>query len=472
MEMKKLKYILAVIVMLSIIFNPVNVFADEETAEDVKPVSLVKLSLDNGNRYEGMDRSYSEGYIPRVENGTAFIVVPIISSEKLKNNSLTASLNLGDTQSMPFVCKNYVKNIYLQKSNVNDNTSVVEGYVASFALELKGDRYNGSYPVTVSISASDTSGQDIMQEFQLYVNITDGKDPNQPETTEPVTEAPPSFQPKVLVQSYKFSKENVMAGEDVTVDITLINTSMEETVKNMTVSVKEQAEFFTLLNPSDTAFAGDIPPGGTAVVSYSYNVNAATLQGQYNFDVTMDYNDSKGGAYSGAGTVKLTVLQPVQVQFDDLNINETAEVADVINASVQAMNLGKGKAYNVRAVIEGNGLIPEGTLFIGDLEAGQAAVGSTKVSVTGLSDADSMYGDTKGKVTFYYKDETGKEYNESREFTMTITSPFSDKNKEETDEPGQWWIIMAVMTSIIIVFIICIVLRVRKHRRLVNEVVT
>ncbi|MDE5781078.1 MAG: hypothetical protein K2I03_06325, partial [Lachnospiraceae bacterium] len=249
--MKKLKYIFAAIVILSIMLNPIRSLAEDDTTDDINPMSSAKFVLDNQNRYEGMDKSYSEGYIPRVENGTAFIVVPITCSGQLKNNSITVSLNLGDTQSMPFVCKNYERTIYLQQSSVNDNTAVVEGYVASFALELKSDRYNGSFPVAASVSASDTSGQEVIQEFQLYVNITDGKNPDETETTEPVTEAPASFQPKVLVQSYKFSKENVMAGEDVTVDITLINTSMEETVKNMTVSVKENGEFFSLANLSD-----------------------------------------------------------------------------------------------------------------------------------------------------------------------------------------------------------------------------
>lgn len=471
MEMKKLKYIFAAIVILSIMLNPINGLAEDDASEDINPMSSAKFVLDNQNRYEGMDRSYSEGYIPRVENGNAFIVVPITCSGQLKNNSITASLNLGDTQSMPFVCKNYERTIYLQQSNVNDNTAVVEGYVASFALELKSDRYNGSYPVAVSVSASDTSGQEVIQEFQLYVNITDGKNPDEPETTEPVTEAPPSFQPKVLVQSYKFSKENVMAGEDVTVDITLINTSMEETVKNMTVSVKENGEFFSLVNPSDTTFVENIPAGGTAVVSYSYNVNAMAPQGQYDFEVVMDYNDSKGGAYSGSGVVKIRVLQPVQVQFDTLNISDTAQVADIVSAQVQAMNLGKGKVFNVRAVIEGDGLIPDGTMFIGDMEAGQSATGSTGVSITGLSDSSSIYGDTKGTVTFYYEDGAGKEYTESKEFTMRITSPFSENSKEEQDEPNQWWSIMAVLAGVILVFIIGMVLRLRKHRRLVDEVV-
>ncbi len=471
MGMKKLKYILAAIVILSIMLNPIVSLAEDDATDDINPMSSAKLVLDNQNRYEGMDRSYSEGYIPRVENGTAFIVVPITCSGQLKNNSITVSLNLGDTQSMPFVCKNYERTIYLQQSNVNDNTAVVEGYVASFALELKSDRYNGSYPVAASVSASDTSGQEVIQEFQLYVNITDGKNPDESETTEPVTEAPPSFQPKVLVQSYKFSKENVMAGEDVTVDITLINTSMEETVKNMTVSVKENGEFFSLANPSDTTFVENIPAGGTVVVSYSYNVNAMTPQGQYDFEVAMDYNDSKGGGYSGTGTVKLRVLQSVQVQFDELNISDTVQVADIVNAQVQAMNLGKSKVFNVRAVIEADGLIPDGTLFIGDMEAGQSATGSTEVSITGLSDSSSIYGDTKGTVTFYYEDGAGKEYNESREFTMRITSPFSESSKEEQDEPNQWWPIMAVLTGVILAFVICMVLRFRKHRRLVDEVV-
>ncbi len=73
------------------------------------------------------------------------------------------------------------------------------------------------------------------------------------------------------------------------------------------------------------------------------------------------------------------------MQFDDLSFPSEVVVADVVEAKVQAMNLGRSKIYNVRAEIAADGLKPQGTIFIGDMEAGTAATGSTQVSVSSLS---------------------------------------------------------------------------------------
>ena len=105
----------------------------------------------------------------------------------------------------------------------------------------------------------------------------------------------------------------------------------------------------------------------------------------------------------------------------------------------------------MRAEIAADGLKPQGTIFIGDMEAGTAASGSTQVTVSSLS-GNKMYGTTDGTITYYYEDESGKEYTESATFTTTIKSPFSDQ-KEQTvpDDTNQWWVIMAVVLGCIIV---------------------
>ena len=122
-----------------------------------------------------------------------------------------------------------------------------------------------------------------------------------------------------------------------------------------------------------------------------------------------------------------------------------------MEAKVQAMNLGRSKIYNVRAEIAADGLKPQGTIFIGDMEAGTAATGSTQVSVSSLS-GSKLYGNTEGTVTYYYEDESGKEYTEEVTFTTTIKSPFSNQKEETTpDNTNQWWVIMAVILGCIAV---------------------
>ena len=400
-----------------------------------------------------MEKPYKDGYVPTNANGSVRIVFPILSEGELRGNTLRAALDLGDAQTAPFVFKNYEKDIRLQTVKVNANTQEVSAYVADFTVELKGKRTNGSYPVILKVTAKDTKGNAVEQEFTTYVTISDGIDPDATTeaVAEPVAEELPTFAPKVMVKSYKFSKDEILSGDEITAEITLLNTSKENTVKNMTVAVTADTESFTLLSQSDSVYIEKIAPQEETMITFSYRVNAKTAAGQYDLDLAMDYADGDGNTYSTSGKAKITVQQSSEMQFDELSFPSEVVVADVVEAKVQAMNLGRSKMYNVRAEIKADGLKPQGTIFIGDMEAGTAATGSTQVSVSSLS-GSKLYGNTEGTVTYYYEDESGKEYTEEVTFTTTIKSPFSDQKEETTpDNTNQWWVIMAVVIGCIAV---------------------
>ena len=425
--------------------------ADDKSDTDTQTDAMT-LKIDDANQYDGMEKPYKDGYVPTNANGSVRIVFPILSEGELRGNTLRAALDLGDVQTAPFVFKNYEKDIKLQTVKVNANTQEVSAYVADFTVELKGKRTNGSYPVILKVTAKDTKGNAVEQEFTTYVTISDGIDPDA--TTEEVITQPedlPTFAPKVMVKSYKYSKSEIQPGDEVKADIVLLNTSKENTVKNMTIAVTADTESFTLLSQSDSVYIEKLAPQEETTITFSYRINAKTAAGQYDLELAMDYADGDGNTYSTSGKAKITVQQSSEMQFDDLSFPSEVVVADVVEAKVQAMNLGRSKIYNVRAEIAADGLKPQGTIFIGDMEAGTAATGSTQVSVSSLS-GSKLYGNTEGTITYYYEDESGKEYTEEATFTTTIKSPFSDQKEETTpDNTNQWWVIMAVVLGCIAV---------------------
>ena len=426
--------------------------ADDKSDTDTQTDAMT-LKIDDANQYDGMEKPYKDGYVPTNANGSVRIVFPILSEGELRGNTLRAALDLGDAQTAPFVFKNYEKDIKLQTVKVNANTQEVSAYVADFTVELKGKRTNGSYPVILKVTAKDTKGNAVEQEFTSYVTIADGIDPDATTeaVVEPAAEDLPTFAPKIMVKSYKYSKSEIQPGDEVKADIVLLNTSKENTVKNMTIAVTADTESFTLLSQSDSVYIEKLAPQEETTITFSYRVNAKTAAGQYDLELAMDYADGEGNTYSTSGKAKITVQQSSEMQFDDLSFPSEVVVADVVEAKVQAMNLGRSKIYNVRAEIAADGLKPQGTIFIGDMEAGTAATGSTQVSVSSLS-GSKLYGNTEGTVTYYYEDESGKEYTEEATFTTTIKSPFSDQKEETTpDNTNQWWVIMAVVIGCIAV---------------------
>lgn len=511
-------------------------------AEDVSVASpsqtasaktAVHLMIDSQNCYEGMEKPYAEGYLPKIENGFVRLIVPILATGELQNHRLQVSLDFGDGAAAPFVMKNYNKTIFLKTTSVNGGSQTVESYVADFQLELKEKRNNGSYPVQVEVKGIAEDGSAVSKEFRIYVTITDGTaqengvpgdsssgtdgspgngnfgddgsgtegnpgngnfgdgdsgtggtgdgnfgtdgggngdsgtDGSSGDGADALDDAlgsdvrsglgqsqeePPSFAPKILVESCRLTPKEPLAGEEVTAEIILKNTSKQELVKNMTITLSAASEYLSLTGTEDTVYIEKLSPQKTCVLSCQYQMNAAAPQGRYELELSMEYADAKGNNYTAVRKVRLSSYQTPKMLFDPLAVPAELAVADVVEVSAQAINLGKTKVFNVRAVLQADGLRPEGTIFIGDMEPGTKASGSTQVSVSGLSKGDSLYGETEGVVTFYYEDETGQERTESMEFQTVIRSPFSPEVPQKEEKAGQWWLIMAATGGFFLLF--------------------
>lgn len=440
---------LCVFILILVLFFQFPAYAAEEGSTEP---ARTTLSLDSQNRYENMQKPYSEGYVPSVENGTAYIVLPLICDGKLKNDVLSASVNLGDAANSPFVYKNYQKDV----------TPADGVYLITFSLELSRDRINGNYPVSVTASGIDPTGEPVGYENTVYVSVSDGKSATEEQKEEPVV-----LQPKVLVESYRFTtndKTALTAGSKFRLTAVLVNKSGTESVGNMTVTVTVPNENFTLLSASDTQFIDRIGAGSTKEISFDFQSSLAVKPGQYDFNLTYDFAYNKGMTGAGSGSAKFVIGQQTHMQFDSPGLPQEIIVGDTVTVDLQAMNLGRVQVYNVRAKIEADGLIPQGTVFFGDMEPGSAITAATQLTATGLSTGSSLYGKTVGTVVYYYEDAEGNEKNESQEISTVIKTPLSERTVKE-DEPKQWWVIIAVLGALILASGILLLVRYLKGRK-------
>ena len=75
----------------------------------------------------------------------------------------------------------------------------------------------------------------------------------------------PVFAPKVVVKSCTFSEKEIQAGQEFSVEISLLNTSKKQAAKNMTAMISGQGEFFQLLDQTDTRYIEKVAAGKTTV---------------------------------------------------------------------------------------------------------------------------------------------------------------------------------------------------------------
>lgn len=420
------------------------------------------FAIDSKNVYPGMGKSYAKGYVPKVERDEAVLVLPLLPKRKLSQNRLTVALTFGEAENLPLVRKNYEKEIQSNQHKVNGTKRKKSCYLAVFHLKLKKNRFNGSYPVTLSVRAQDEAGNSIQQDFTVYVTITDGKDPAAEGAQGDGQEEVPQFAPKVMIDSYRFSKKTILCGEKVTAKMTLHNTSSSETIKNMLVSVAP-GENVELLGKTASRYVEQLGAGETVTLSFDFRVSAVAPRGQYNIDVTMDYADKKANPYTVQGVMKVSAEQPVQIEIAPVSVPDKIQVGETVELQAQAMNLGKGKIYNVRAVLEADGLTPSGTAFIGDMEPGTSMTGSMELTADGLS-GDSLYGTTQGKITFLYEDEAGNEMTQEQPFETSILSPLSEENSGgSADDTKHWWVIMAVIAVLLVQAAVIFIMRRAKN---------
>lgn len=433
----------------------------ESTASDVG--ISTKLYIDNNNIYKGMKTSFCKGYIPTVTGKNVQIVIPLISNNKLKGNKLRASLKLGESENIPFVYKNYEKNVRAGYHKTNKGAK--KCYLVNFNLELKGKRYNGTYPVTVTVTATDKQGNEVYQDFVVYVTISNGIDTSS-EAREASGDTQVRYAPKVMIRSCKFSKNKIICGEKFTANIILYNTSKTSSVKNMTVKV-QPGENVELLSKTGSSFVRSLGAGKSCKVSFVFRVREEAPYGQYNIDVNLDYADSRGNTYTVDEAVKVLASQKPRIEILPVTVPKSMVLGETANLQAQVMNLGKGRLYHVRAVLEGDGLSPSGHAFIGDMEGGTESTGEIEVTAEGLS-GDTLYGMTEGTITFYYEDEMGNEMMEKQSFETSILSPLSEPSSDEESvgDNRQWWVIMAVILIIIFHTVIIFVVKKSKEARM------
>lgn len=416
------------------------------------------LKIDDANVYDGMGKAYKDGYEPVISGNTANIIIPLKAEAEADFDSVTASLNLGDTTTSPFVYKNYQKTFQKTTEFINGTENTADIFLVRFELELSADRYNGIYPVEVQ--AFTGSGINAaFQSFTVYVRITDGKETEtETEAPMPETEEKPTSQPIMMISKSKVEPKTVMAGEDFEVKAVLKNTSKIKDIQNMALTVTWSSPDITLLEDSNMFYIDYIGAGQTKEMTFKCTAGTKTADGKYEMKLDMSYDTLKAETLTSSGSIQVAVVQPMEVKLEVGDIPTEVNAGDSLSVPLQVLNLGRGKIYNVRCAMDVPGLISDTSVFLGNMEGGSAASGELKVFAgTKKMNSDmteaSPYGPTSGKIELIYEDENGKEYTSQYDVATTINElkidAASGETEEKEDVKTQWWI--AVLAGAVII---------------------
>lgn len=479
---------------LSLLFCPASVRADQESGgpvpeptatqepspepavtEEPESETFYQMQIDNENVYKHMDRAYKDGYDPAVTSDTARIVLPLITKGKVQGSQIRVSIDLGDPDRAPFVFKNYDQTIPLKSHSVNQGKDTVSSYLIDVAVPLTEERQAGRYPVQVNISGQWEEGSPFSQEFLLYVTIPEAEKEEQ--ETVPGTELPmdsgsvsgagvvsdassdpeeeeePPSQARVLLERFSVSPSPVQTGGEFAISAVFKNTSEEQPLDNVKITVREEtAQIIPAGDETGSFYFKKIDKNKSVTIKMKLQTAHNAAAEPHRLKFTVEYDGEDAQSYTAEEEAVIQVSQPLRLEFDEPQIPKEVNAGDTLSVSGNVMNLGLGTVYNVRMQVEADGLQPEETAFLGNIESGKAQkgelyafVGTLKEQETQEDTSQDKYGTTQGTVIFLYEDEYGQEYREEFEFSTSINPPviLGGEEKEEEEEPkkqGQWWI--------------------------------
>ena len=378
------------------------------------------LVIDASHVYEGMDKTYVQGYQPRVSDTGALIFLPLVVSdvygETIENNEITIKPDLGDFAASPFKPGDYGKTVSLAAYAVTDevgNQTEVNAYYLTLSLPFHSGTVNGRYPVVLQLSYVNSLGKSIQQSFTVYVEIVDGIPPT-PVPTGGQTVEHSGLAPGIILSSYQVTPQIVPAGSFFTVDITLQNSGVAGAVSDIVVSYNGVTGDIVPESGANTFFISEIGENAEQTFHIKMKVHADAKTSMQKIILIMDYRDESGASRSETSEIPVQVKQPIRMKYDPPNLPGQIYAGENISASLNIHNLGKNIIYNVAVSLAADGFTSKEDTYIGNIEPG----GSKTAEIT--AKIENSPGIVNGKFVVRYEDESGGHYSEEVPFATKI----------------------------------------------------
>lgn len=410
--------------------------------------TINQLNIDGTMLYPGMDKTYAQGYVPKVADGKVTIVLPLKGKTYSGDVNLTA--DLGTTTGNPFIFGNYSTSVH------GDGD-----YLFTLEIPLSDERINGIYPVTLTVEYLDTVGAKASQVFPVYVTIADGHASVDPEE-KVIAEIPQLF-----ISKCHITPDTISGNMEFTAELTVANIgnlSARSVMLAYGSAVNGTTPTDVGILPAEVnsnLLLGTIEKDAEKSVSIKLKTTADVLVGAQFFPIKLDYSDVYGGTYTVTFNYLVEVTQPAEISYDPITIPQSVTSGNSLSLPANVFNVGKSTLRNVTVSLSGAGLFPVSSAFLGDILPGQAGNGAINVMVGMLSMTKGYtedYGSTDGKYTITYTDDKGEQHTIENDFSTEITKPVDNsepsENTDLSQEPAfQWWITILVAFAIIAIVI-------------------
>lgn len=277
-----------------------------------------------------------------------------------------------------------------------------QGKRLEYVLFANAEASTKNYNILISIEYEDAAGtsRSVNQYAGIYVKGGNSK-----------------IIPKIIISNYSYEPKIVKAGEEFSMDLTFMNTSMMKEVKNIKIyltgidSDNNGNVVFTPVGSSNTFFVDAIKPKGTVNRSITMYTIPDAQPKYYNITANIEYQDDDGTEYKAAELIGIPVIQQSKLDASEISLPPEVFIGQPIPISLQYYNKGKAKLSNLMIKVVGDFQLENGETFVGNFEPGSSDYFEAMI-------IPMKPGSSQGKVLFTFEDPSGEEHTYEREFAF------------------------------------------------------
>lgn len=268
--------------------------------------------------------------------------------------------------------------------------------------------------------------------------------------------------------------DNLEAGNEAVLKVTLKNNAAKNAVYKTVATLKLADSTSLILSPgyADAAYVRSIPAGQTAEIEYHISARASAAVGPSTATIGLTYEISeKDGAVAGSATstIQIPIKQQMDLQIDTPVVYGTPVQDEPLAVSLNIVNLGRSRAYNVR-VVGMDGISLQDSYFGGDI----LAAGTLNADFQVIPNKSGNY---TGTIVVQYEDADGEQYTQSVDLPLdaadadAISTEALSTDVETNKKSGSYlWVWILILLILILAAVVGWYLLIYKKKQQTAEI--
>lgn len=343
------------------------------------------FTIDQRRVLQGMNRSWLQGYEPKISRNVLSLVLPILSDQA--EGTIQTELLMPDEAISPFKP---------QAMSVETKRSESGLYAVRLNLELYPDRENGDYACTICVTGKTRQSRALQTDFPYILRIRDGA-------------------PNTEVKHIEISgvQSDFTVGEDGFIRATFHNPCQTASYEQIVLRVSDPSGEI-IPQGADVLYLPDLGPGESAEVTFPMTVlkKAAVSPHSLKFDLSWM---ALGQPITQSESFTRLVMQKAQLEPGDIQAESIVTAGEKWTAALPLMNPGNAEIHSVMASLSLPGLVEKQAVLVGNITPGE-----TKEAQFAVIPGKDVSGDFSGAVAVTGTDGNGNPVAFSVPVSLTV----------------------------------------------------